>query len=238
MTPPRYASFSVLVGVVPAMAEPGNEIAAGASGHSRLRASHADREQVIGILKAAFVQGRLTKDEFDLRAGQAFVSRTYADLAALTADLPAGLAHAVPARPARALREPRIPRPGLVFTVATVVYAATWPVTAFLLPRSSEGEPQGGVALIVTASLFYLLLLLMIGTPVLADRLNERFARQLPRRPGPGAGGQAPPSMPPSDPGGQYPTAGRGQWHAAEAIRSRRPRPPLPGARSLHRPAT
>jgi DUF1707 SHOCT-like domain len=33
----------------------------------RLRASHADREQAIGILKAAYVQGRLTKDELDTR---------------------------------------------------------------------------------------------------------------------------------------------------------------------------
>jgi hypothetical protein len=42
------------------MAGPGDEIAA-AEGRSRseLRASHADREQVIEVLKAAFVQGRL-----------------------------------------------------------------------------------------------------------------------------------------------------------------------------------
>jgi hypothetical protein len=53
-----------------------------------LRASHADREQAIGVLKAAFVQGRLTKDEFDLRVGQVFASRTYGDLDALTADIP------------------------------------------------------------------------------------------------------------------------------------------------------
>ena len=33
--------------------------------------------------------GLLTKDEFDLRVGQALASRTYADLGALTADIPA-----------------------------------------------------------------------------------------------------------------------------------------------------
>ena len=59
-------------------------------GRGRLRASHADREQVIDTLKNAFVQGRLTKDEFDSRVGDVLASRTYADLAALTADLPAG----------------------------------------------------------------------------------------------------------------------------------------------------
>src|SRR5215471_9742913 len=54
-------------------------------------ASHADRERVIAALRAAFVQGRLTKDEFDSRVGRALVSRTHAELAALTADIPAGL---------------------------------------------------------------------------------------------------------------------------------------------------
>jgi hypothetical protein len=38
-----------------------------AAGSGDLRASHADREQVIGTLKAAFVHGRLARDEFGLR---------------------------------------------------------------------------------------------------------------------------------------------------------------------------
>ena len=83
------------------MAEPGDEIAAGAGGGGHLRASHAEREQVIGLLKAAFVQGRLAKDEFDVRVGRALTSRTRAELAALTADIPAGLAGAQPPQPAR-----------------------------------------------------------------------------------------------------------------------------------------
>ena len=52
------------------MPGPGDEIAPGAGGHGHLRASRADREQVIGALKAAFVQGRLAKDEFELREGE------------------------------------------------------------------------------------------------------------------------------------------------------------------------
>ena len=76
---------------------------AAAAGRGRLRASHADREHVLGVLKAAFVRGLLTKDEFDMRVGQAFASRTYADLAALIADIPAGLTTAQPLRqPAQA----------------------------------------------------------------------------------------------------------------------------------------
>jgi hypothetical protein len=70
---------------------------------SRLRASHADRERVLDVLMAAFVQGRLNKDEFDIRVGQTLASRTYAELAVLTADIPAGLIGARPARkPVRA----------------------------------------------------------------------------------------------------------------------------------------
>jgi hypothetical protein len=56
----------------------GDEIAAGETGRGHLRASHADREQVIGTLKAAFAEDMLAKDKFDARVGLAFVSRTYA----------------------------------------------------------------------------------------------------------------------------------------------------------------
>src|SRR6185312_12714580 len=64
-----------------------------------LRASRADRERVIDLLKAAFVQGRLDKDEFDARIGQAVASRTYGELAAVTAGIPAELTGALPRRP-------------------------------------------------------------------------------------------------------------------------------------------
>jgi hypothetical protein len=66
-----------------------------------MRASHADREQVIETLKAAFVQGRLDRDQFDLRVSQTFASRTYAELATLIADIPARLTTARPPVPAQ-----------------------------------------------------------------------------------------------------------------------------------------
>ena len=68
------------------MTGPADEIAVR---QGRWRASHTDREQVVGALQAAFVQGRLTADELDERVGRALAARTYADLAALTIDLPA-----------------------------------------------------------------------------------------------------------------------------------------------------
>jgi len=53
-------------------------------------AAAADRERTIDVLKAAFGEGRLTKEEFESRSGRVLAARTYADLAAIVADLPAG----------------------------------------------------------------------------------------------------------------------------------------------------
>jgi hypothetical protein len=42
------------------------------------------------VLKAGFAEGRLTKDEYDVRISQAYEARTYGELAVVTADLPGG----------------------------------------------------------------------------------------------------------------------------------------------------
>jgi hypothetical protein len=60
------------------------------AGHGQLRSSHADRERAADVLKAAFAEGRLDQDEYTERVGQVHASRTYQELAALTADLPVG----------------------------------------------------------------------------------------------------------------------------------------------------
>ena len=87
---------------------PWDPMTPGATGRGRLRASDADRERVVEYLKAAFVQGLLSRDELGRRAGQALASRTYAELTAitadLTADLTAGLIRAQP--PSRLARKP------------------------------------------------------------------------------------------------------------------------------------
>jgi hypothetical protein len=80
---------------------PGGRKAVGARGGGHLRASDADREQVIDTLKDAFVQGRLTMDELGMRTGQALASRTYAELTAITADIPAWQIEVPPPLPAR-----------------------------------------------------------------------------------------------------------------------------------------
>lgn len=53
-------------------------------------AADADRERTVDVLRAAYTEGRLSKEEFDTRSAQASGARTYADLAAIVADLPLG----------------------------------------------------------------------------------------------------------------------------------------------------
>ncbi len=77
-----------------------------------MRSSSADRERAVDVLKAAFSEGRLTKDEFEQRCGLAYGSQTYAELAALTADLPVGPLGALspldpPSPPDQAAQPPR-----------------------------------------------------------------------------------------------------------------------------------
>jgi hypothetical protein len=130
-----------------------------------LRASHADREQVIRALEAAFVQGRLTEDELGERAGQVYASRTYAELAEVTADLPAERTEArSPRDPWRATKiawriEYAILLPGIVsllllkgpdvteatvIIVPTVVYLLFWSIGVSLMIASRSARRSAG----------------------------------------------------------------------------------------------
>jgi hypothetical protein len=60
------------------------------AGYVDARASDADRERAIDVLKAAFAEGRLSREEHDERVRRAYLSRTYGELAGLSADLPSG----------------------------------------------------------------------------------------------------------------------------------------------------
>jgi hypothetical protein len=195
------------------MAGPGDEKAAGAPDRGRLRASHADRDQVIETLKVAFVQGRLDRDEFDLRVDQTFASRTYAELAAVTADIPAGLTPAKPPAPARAQRGQPVLRPGPVAAVATVLYASVW-VYAILFPGGSDDDSNG--ERIFFGGLFYLIIVAICAGQAAAWG-EKRSGGQSPQRPAAGAGGRAPQRLPSADPGGQLPPADHGHQHTAEA---------------------
>jgi hypothetical protein len=124
-----------------------------AGGLGRLRAAHADREQAVGVLKAALVQGRLTKDEFDLRVAQALAARTYADLEAPTADLPEGITDARP--PAEQVGELD---QGLDFRMAarigTVGAVPSMASAAAMLAHASEVPAVVGVLVVTLMGVF------------------------------------------------------------------------------------
>ncbi|HLM87680.1 MAG TPA: DUF1707 domain-containing protein [Streptosporangiaceae bacterium] len=137
--------------------EPGAQAAAAGP-----RASRADRERVIDLLKAAFVQDRLDRDELDARVGQALTSRTCAELAAVTADLPAELIGAWPRRPpARTRGRGRLSMNNAITGGACVVAAANVGMMAALFIGSS-------VAVIVVAVFTVIGVTLAIGAMIVA----------------------------------------------------------------------
>lgn len=68
-----------------------------------MRASDADRDRVMDVLREAVGDGRLTAEEFEERLEAAMSSRTFGELAELTADLVAG---PVPPAPSGAAAAP------------------------------------------------------------------------------------------------------------------------------------
>jgi hypothetical protein len=176
------------------MAEPASEMAADAGGYGHLRASHAEREQAIGLLKAAFVQGRLAKDEFDLRVGQALTSRTRAELADLTADIPAGLTVAPPTQPAKDEGAAK------VAVAVTCVFAAWWSIVvgaSFWMSDNGSAQRSPG-ALIVILVLYASIVWVWLIAAWLGRRARRRSAREQ----SPGRGGQRPRRPVPADSAG------------------------------------
>lgn len=76
-----------------------------------MRVPDAGRERAIDVLKAAFAEGRLTREAHAERVGRAYGSRVYAELAAVSGDLPAWPLRgaAFPARPGGPTRWPSPP---------------------------------------------------------------------------------------------------------------------------------
>ena len=167
------------------MTESGDEIA---EGHGHLRASNADRDQVIDVLKAAFVRGQLTRDELDLRVGQALISRTYAEQAAVIADLPTGLMRAGQpgSRPRRSRSRAQgntEVRTGLrVISVSTVLAALLWAIAIVARDNGAAFIAAGGTTCVVLAASA------LTGSVALGSWLDKRRDSQPPR---PLAGGQA-----------------------------------------------
>lgn len=86
-----------------------------------LRASDADREQTAEQLRRAATEGRLSADELDERLGAALSARTYGELDALVADLPAPpVVHRGRSRGPVGLRRPVAVAVGLVLALMLV----------------------------------------------------------------------------------------------------------------------
>ena len=79
-----------------AESDPGDRLVP-ATDQGALRASHADRDRVVELLRVAAGDGRLSAEELDERLDLALTARTYAELAALVTDLPAAGAAGSPA---------------------------------------------------------------------------------------------------------------------------------------------
>jgi hypothetical protein len=153
---------------VPLMAGPGDEVKA-AAGRGQLRASHADRERVIDLLKTAFVQGRLTRDELVARVGQALASRTHAELAALTTDIPVELIAVPPWRdPARRQTGKVVARAGSAILPGAMLAAA------FL----SGNEQVFKLSLLIIP--WFIIAWVTAGTQALGHWYDKRCGRQLP----------------------------------------------------------
>jgi Domain of unknown function (DUF1707) len=195
------------------MTEPGNEMAAGAVNDYQLPIY---RERVTRTLRAALAQGRLTEDEYDERIGLASASRSRAELAALTADLPVGRIDA-PIRP---------PKAGDAWIGVSVIVAAASVIVAVLLTNVDNG----GAFLAFIMAAVTLLVAPIVTAGVLIDvRHQKRSAGPLPPLPAPGT--HSTPSQPPASaaPAGSLPPVDRGQQHTAEAARQ------SPDRRSAHR---
>ena len=153
------------------MAGPGDETP-GARDRSRLRASHADREQVIDVVKAAFVQGRLAKDEFDQRIGRVFASRTYADLAVVTADIPARL---IRAQMSQAPAHPPV-RISMDKNVIRSWASATVMLPAMVVAASAMESGQPAVFGLIVALVFAFLVALPVSGLVMLHSRYEKHS--------------------------------------------------------------
>jgi hypothetical protein len=182
------------------------------------RASDADRERVVDLLKAAFVEGQLTRDELEERVGGALIARTHADLAMVTADIPAGIASAAPPAPATA-RATRKPRPRAKAAACMVAALVVMVIDA----ASTHGE---GAA----ANLFYVVSIMVFVAAFIAwlctlvvEPGDAPAAGQHPQRPIPAGHDDAIKKAGTGAPVGWCPPVNKGGRDMTQAVRVRAP---------------
>jgi Domain of unknown function (DUF1707) len=110
------------------------EVPPATGGSGELRASHADRDHVVEVLRIAAGDGRITAEELDQRLETALTARTLGELAVLTTDLPAAPSRQAAAAAARAKDLVRI----------DCVASNTRRDGAWVVPRRMEVRVNGG----------------------------------------------------------------------------------------------
>jgi len=87
----------------------------------QLRAADTDRDQTAELLRRAAAEGRITFEELDERIARAYAAKTFADLEALTSDLPGpGVRAPAPAAPRYQPAEVPAGTPAPSFSVAVM----------------------------------------------------------------------------------------------------------------------
>ena len=122
---------------------------------AKVRASDADREQTVTILRNGAATGRLTPEELSTRLDHAFAARTLGDLRALVTDLPEGNVNPISELIGGVMQTGyNIARIGLLVGVSVALLAIFVPVIAGL-----AASGHGTAALVATA----LLVALVVG---------------------------------------------------------------------------
>jgi hypothetical protein len=116
----------------------------GPADHSLMRVSDSDRERAADVLREAAGHGRITMDELDERLELTYAAKTYADLAAVTRDLPGPAQAPSAVQPAMAGRIGGTPRSK--FSVAIMSGARR--MGRWVVPRNYVGVAvMGGIEL-------------------------------------------------------------------------------------------
>ncbi|MFD1931334.1 MULTISPECIES: DUF1707 SHOCT-like domain-containing protein [Nonomuraea] len=101
-----------------------------------MRASDVDRDRVAAVLREHTAQGRISVEEFNERLEQVYQSKTYGELARVTADLPDVDLRAQPARVPAAKSPQQGMHPGMrgawaAWASAVAVTSVIWLLTDF-----------------------------------------------------------------------------------------------------------
>jgi hypothetical protein len=142
------------------------------SERGRIRVGDADRDRVAEFLNTAYVDGRLSRDEYDDRLHNALAARTFSDLDQLTTDLPGTQALRV-RPPAPTLVAPPPAMNGLAIAslacgLAQFVFGPLPTIPAIVFGHvarkqiRSTGEQGGGMALAGLALGWAMLILALV----------------------------------------------------------------------------